>query len=157
MSIGLGRFISLGGILTAALLLPGAASAACAQSDLTGWWRVNLNSGWVLTNNHLLMGSCRIVIRSTGIIEVKGCKALNGTTDPGSLTFLGAPAPLKVTSACNASWGNGSTKMTLTTGNASQSVDKMQLTLSSDKHTLLGFGTYSDFGIMSIEAIKQTP
>ena len=157
MSVGLGRSFGLRVILTAAVLLPTAAFGTCVQSDLTGWWRVNLNSGWVLGNSHLLMASCRIVVRSTGIIEVKGCRALNGTTDPGALTFVGAPTPLKVTSACNASWGNGSTRMNLTNGNTGQQVDKMQLTLSSDKHMLLGFGTYGDYGIMSIEAIRQTP
>jgi hypothetical protein len=149
-------FIGFKRLLAAFVLIPGSAFGACVQSDIAGTWRFHFNQGEMTANNRLFHTSCLIVIRSNGVMEPKPCQTLDATMDSSVVTITPPQIPLVVRPNCEVTWARSGAELHVSLGSVGQFADKLQLTLSSDKGTLLGYGlTASGLGILSIHAIKR--
>ena len=151
-------FIGFKRLLAAFILIPGSAFGACVQSDIAGTWRFHLNNGEMTANNRLFHTSCIVVIRNTGVMEPKPCQTLDATMDSSSVTITPPQTPLRVRSNCEVTWASAAdgAEIHVSIGSYGQGAEKLQLTLSSDKGTLLGYGlTNSGLGILAVHAIKR--
>jgi hypothetical protein len=100
--------------------------------------------------------SCVITIKANGVMVPKECKALDGTLDVAAIENSDASVALVVRPTCEATWNTaGLAEITLKIGSTVRRLDVCSLPFSKSG-ALLGYGTFNDRGIVTIEAVKRS-
>jgi hypothetical protein len=125
------------GILTAALLAPSVAAAACAQSDLGGRWRFHY---WDTMNEHWF--HCRLDIASGGDVSATArCRAHNG--DLYTIVAAGSTLTMVQSGVCRLT---GTLKYTLPNDDEI-TLNLVSATMTRDHGTANGFASQNSRAI----------
>ena len=148
-------------LVSTAILFPLTAHGACVQSDLTGSWRFEFNTGDEVTGStRTRMMSCAVIIKSTGALSVPNCQTISGNADAASVGINAPGRVLRMTARCEVSLGGGPGSPTgndidLNMGNATYFVDGFRMTMNRSKDVMIGYALINDHGAASVLAVKR--
>ena len=143
-------------LVSAVIFLPASAYGACVQSDLTGTWRFEFNSGADVSGRTRMM-SCVRVVRANGLFNAVNCKTIFATDDTGSVSIHTA-RPLKVSEACEVTLGGqvaSSFDISIEIGSAGFHANGFRMTLNRSKDVMLGYASVNNIGNVSVMAVKR--